>query len=358
MSRSFIPSLLLACCSFTAIAQSPILTAATINPIRGDRFIINNCDTSGVTPGPSGTGQVWDFSWLNITGSDTVSADPTVWTPHAALFPSANIALVPITMSSTSVSIYDIATTTKFSQDGVYYNSSSQYATYTDPMDLLQYPFEYNSSFTDSYAGSVLFFGTIPAAESGSAFVQADAWGALTLPGLTSSSAPVTYTSTLRVHSTQTYTDHANLFGLDTIVHYSLESYTWYSPGYHNALLTIATGTPTGSSAGIASFKTVTYSAFEDSTHEAVVAVKTGASLAIFPNPSNGIINIQYHTETAGQVRISLIDVLGREVSVISDRSTTGDQHVSYTTANIAKGLYFIRFQSAEQTITRKIEVQ
>lgn len=348
MYRKLIPALLLLGGSMVALAQ-PTLTAPTINPILGDQFTIVNCDTTGVSPLSGGASQVWDFSSLpGPYTKDTLRAWPPYWTSHASLFPSSNLAMATITSSPTSVDIYDIATSTAFSQDGLYYNSSSQYAQYSDPMDILEYPFSYLDSFHDNYAGSILFLGTIPASETGTIHVQFDGYGTLTLPGA------INYSNVARVHSIQSYTDHASLFSIDTTASYQLETYAWYSPGYHNALLSIVTGTGVGGY-----FKAVSYSANQDQSHENVSSIVTAdAALELFPNPVKSKLNIRYTTANLQDVRISLIDIIGREVAVITDQVTRGDQNISYNTNGVPKGLYLVRCQSGTEITTRKVEIQ
>ncbi len=357
MYKELLPTLLFAAASFAGYAQ-PTLTAATINPIAGDQFIIVNCDTA-VSPQSGGTSQVWDFSSLTLlsispVSADTVRAQPPYWSPHVSSFPSSNLAMVNITASATSVDIYDITSTSAISQDGLYYNSSSQYAQYTNPMDILHFPFSYLNNFSDNYAGNILFLGTIPANESGTINVTYDGYGTLTLPGLIpGASTPVTYTNVARVHSIQNFTDHASLLGTDTTATYELETYTWYHPGYHNALLTIASGAGVGGH-----YKLVSYSAAEDPSQEAVSPINNSAALNLFPNPAKGELNIKYTTANAENVHISIMDMLGRVIAVVADKTTQGDQLITYNTGSISHGLYLVRFQSGKETITRKIEIQ
>ncbi len=354
MYKALLPALFIIGISATSNAQSPTLTAATNNPIYGDEFITVNCDTSGVTPQSAGVNQVWDFSSVLFPmslfplSSDTGFVVTPNDAPNGSMFPSSNVAIYTPS-SGTTGSMYYVASPTAFSQDGAY-SSSTNYAELTDPMDLLRYPFSYPDNFTDTYSGTIYFMGIVPATQSGTISVSCDGYGTLILPGFPVSS---TYNNTLRVHSTQNYTDHANLFGVDTSATFQLETYTWYTPGYHNALLTIATATGAGYF-----FKQVSYSAFENPAHESVGSVTDlASSLNIFPDPAHDMLNIAYNTSSSAKTHITLTDMLGREVGVIAENAT-GSQNISYNISSLSGGIYFVRLQSGSQVVNRKVVIQ
>lgn len=341
-------------CASTSFAQAPTLTASTTNPIMGDEFVIVNCDTN-VSPMSGGPAQTWDYSGFGVivpTSYDTGRAVPPYATPvPAALYGSSNVCVYN---RAASVYAYYVTGATKISQNGLYISPGTTETSYSDPMDQIRYPFSYDSSFTDTYAGTVNIVvsgSPVTAAEAGTVQVTGDGYGTLILPGIPT---PVTHTNVLRVHSYQLFRDSANLFSTPFVVTDTLETFTWYTPGYHNPLMTIATGkSPLGDR-----YKVVSFSAVENPSHEGIPTAGIDASLKLYPNPAQNKLNIQYNTSTSQSIRITLSDMLGREVAVLADGNANGTQKISYNTASLAKGLYLVRLQSASETVTRKIEIQ
>ncbi len=338
-----------------SFAQAPILTAANMNPFLGDIYVNNICDTTGVTPGPAGASQTWHFEGLapatSGTTIDTATAEACALTPNCSIFtatsPASDVAIVTPTASTID---YLVTSTSKLQHKG-YYNSATQNAIYTDPIDQFQYPFTYLNTFTDPCAGLVTYTPTggptVVATETSTVVTTADAWGTLILPG-----TPAPSYTALRVHSSQSFRDSANVFGTPVVETYQLETYSWYTPGYHSPLLTIATAT-----GALYNYKVVSYSAKKLRT--AVPNVPgIDNSLAIFPNPATNMLNVQFNVTNREHVRVSLTDMLGREAAVLADKDAQGAQNLSFNTNGMAKGIYLLRLQSGTETVARKIEIQ
>jgi hypothetical protein len=363
MYKNILPALFLLGGS-TAFAQIPTLTAVNSSPVANDQFISQVCDTTGITQGSSGANITWTFTSLMpsatiIPNKDTgtvLAVTPTTTgysnlqlaatlAGSTAAFTASNIAVITPTGSPVT---YSQSTMTALSQTGVYIDASNLLV-YTDPLDVLHFPFTMGSTFTDTYAGGLAFSG-ITATQTGTTIVTADAYGTLVLPGTPSS---VTYNGVLRVHSIQTYRDSVNLFGT-SVANYIFDSYTWYQPGYHSALLTISTANGPG-----VNTKSVSYAYKQVANHEAVPTVPgLAGSVKVFPNPANGYIYITYNNIANEKVTTTLTDMLGRQVAVIAAQSTQGVTNLTYNTSVLAKGTYLVRLQSATETTTRKIEIQ
>lgn len=330
------------CYTVKALAQ-PVLTAANFTPIIGDQFINHTCDTNGVTPGPSGALITWNFSTLVTTSVDTGTSVACSSTPNCSLFPGSTYAVVS---NATNLIPYYIADSASLSQNG-YYESVDTNGIYSIPIKQFEYPFLFDSTFSAPYAG-ILTFGAITAHETGNITVTYDGYGTLQLPG------GIIDDNVLRIHTSQLFADSANLFGTPTVETFQLESYSWYTPGYHSPLLTILTTTQVG---GTYTNKAVSYSPAQiitTSTHAPAI----GPSLQIFPNPATGQLNIAYFSPGAQMVHISLYDLLGREVAVIADKFMQGAQNITYNTGSIPKGLYLLQVRAGTESITRKVEIQ
>jgi Secretion system C-terminal sorting domain len=346
MKQKLLISALLCTACISASAQGPTLTASTNNPVIGDQFISINSDTAHISQGAAGANITWDFS----TALDSISSDTgTAVTPNSTsgygtgYFSASTFAVA--TGASASVAYYS-ATSAKLSQDGLYLPASLSAVTYSDPMDVLQYPMSYGSSFTDTYAGNIYYSSLTPIASHGSVTVVADGYGILKLPHGN------THSNVLRTHTSQQYIDSANLFGTGVADTFQVETYTWYEPNYHTALLTIATGTsPSGN------FKQVSYE-YKQTAASVPVVGPLQNTLQIFPNPTTGAINILYAADAGEHGTMTLCDMTGRTIFTISRDITAGQQTISYNTTSLAKGNYIIKLSTNKQTAAQKITVE
>jgi hypothetical protein len=75
-----------------------------------------------------------------------------------------------------------------------------------------------------------------------------------------------------------------------------------------------------------------------------------------YPNPFNPSTTIKYELPKALVVRLSVYDLLGREVSVlVNERRDAGVHEVTCDGANLASGAYFYRLQAGDITQTRRL---
>lgn len=351
MNKKILFLLFIVCISFRSLGQTaPTLTAANFNPNLGDEFMTVVCDTTGVLPGISGANVTWNFATLDSTQTDTGTAVTVASTIAASAIlvaqPATNIAVVTPTASMT---IYSIKNLGSLSTTG-YYQSASQYAVYSDPMAQLVYPVTYSTTFSDTYAGT-LYLNMVGYPETGIVYDTCDGWGKLTLPN------GISYYPVLRVHSSQIYTDNAGLFGGSTGATFDLESYNWYLPDYHSAVLTVSTVTGTGVAAGYFN-KTVSYARKQIAKSGVSVLNNLNASFNLYPNPVTDELHGTFDAGTGGHVYVTMTDVLGRNTYVIADQYAKGIQNISYNTSSLSKGLYLVTLQCGGESVTRKIVLQ
>jgi len=355
MHKKLLPFLFLSGISAAAFGQvAPTLTAATFNPMLNDAYISHVCDTTGVVPGAGGANVTWNFGSLVSTQVDTGRCVTVASTPGGAYIGAVSPTTTTAVETPTSgTTFYYYESATKLSMTG-YYQSTTQFTYYTDPVDLLQYPVTYNKTYFDTYSGAIFLPGlSAPIKGTGTIYDTCDGWGTLKLPG------SITYTNTIRIHSAQKYIDTGNLLGSGGPADsFMIETYTWYTPNYHSALLTINTTTGMGLATGI-NYKVVSYDSMKLSDAKVPVVSSIESSLTLFPNPVQNELNINFNAGVIGaQVRISLVDMLGREVAVIADQYADRVQHITYNTSAISKGLYLVRLQAADETVTRRIEIE
>lgn len=75
-----------------------------------------------------------------------------------------------------------------------------------------------------------------------------------------------------------------------------------------------------------------------------------------YPNPFNPSTTITYELPKSSEVRLSVYDVLGREVSVlVNERRDAGVHEVKFDGSNLASGVYFYRMQAEDFVQSRKL---
>jgi hypothetical protein len=81
-----------------------------------------------------------------------------------------------------------------------------------------------------------------------------------------------------------------------------------------------------------------------------------GSTVSIFPNPTNGVINLDLYTEKNQNTTIHISDISGRIVKKIQSKSTKGMNHYQLNVAELAEGLYTIQvYENNELTHVSKI---
>jgi hypothetical protein len=323
-----------------AFAQST-LTGANFNPVALDIYVSNVCNTTGVAAGPRGANITWSFLSLTPSTSmpplDTGIVSPCILAAHCVSGSTFGINNPALTITN---SIYTDAT--RLSQTGLYV-SATENSTYTNSMDQLRYPFTYLDSFVDSYSGTINFLG-LSGTLTGNITVVCDGYGTLKVPGKT-------FTNVLRVHSMQKYIDSVDLLGV-AIDSYLVNSYTWYMPNYHSALMTISTLTQL--STGTEIQKLVSYTA--KSLLSAPSTSSPISMVELYPNPATNELNIKLPATINEALNITLTDMLGR--TVLTEQQSAGKKLVTLQTTGLPRGLYMVKLQCGTDTETRKIQLQ
>jgi len=75
-----------------------------------------------------------------------------------------------------------------------------------------------------------------------------------------------------------------------------------------------------------------------------------------FPNPFNPSTSINFSINKAQTVRLSVFDILGREVATLVNKTlTSGNHSVQFDASSLSSGMYIYRLQAGTQTITKKM---
>ncbi|MBV6477926.1 MAG: hypothetical protein HGGPFJEG_00671 [Ignavibacteria bacterium] len=75
-----------------------------------------------------------------------------------------------------------------------------------------------------------------------------------------------------------------------------------------------------------------------------------------YPNPFNPVTSINYSIAAAGNVKLTIYNMLGKEVSVIvNEHKTPGNYTVNFNANNLSSGMYYYKLESGSYSETRKM---
>ena len=82
---------------------------------------------------------------------------------------------------------------------------------------------------------------------------------------------------------------------------------------------------------------------------------ETRFELAVAPNPSRGAARVAFTLPEASDVTVEVLDLLGRRVAVLAERSFSAGSHTLALPATVAGGTYLVRLQAGRDALTRTI---
>lgn len=75
-----------------------------------------------------------------------------------------------------------------------------------------------------------------------------------------------------------------------------------------------------------------------------------------YPNPFNPTTTIYYSIPEAGEVNLTIYNVMGQRVhTLVDERKSAGEYRATWNATNMASGIYYYRFNFAGQVITRQM---
>src|SRR4030095_6399087 len=75
-----------------------------------------------------------------------------------------------------------------------------------------------------------------------------------------------------------------------------------------------------------------------------------------YPNPFNPVTNIYFSVPEAGNVRLSITDIAGQEISIIvNEHFNAGTYKLNFPGGNLSSGTYFYKLQTASFTNVKKM---
>ena len=87
----------------------------------------------------------------------------------------------------------------------------------------------------------------------------------------------------------------------------------------------------------------------------AIAEVKSAMNILVYPNPTRGLLHIDMTKDYFKQVKVSVIDILGRELK----SADLGDFDAIYSMnlSDLNKGVYIVKIQTANGTMLQRVEL-
>ncbi len=90
--------------------------------------------------------------------------------------------------------------------------------------------------------------------------------------------------------------------------------------------------------------------------HPDAGALPESISLTTYPNPFNATTTISFSLPQASPARLSLCDLMGREVEVMLDGNLPGgEQRISFEASHLPSGVYFLHLNAQHSSLTHKL---
>ncbi len=336
--KRLLPAILIAflCAQpYFGLAQ-PTLTSANTNLRIGDQFLVNQCLPTAANltaAGTTGANLTWNFATLSPLMQQTANVLARSAAPNPTSYPAANMVVKVDTdyeyVDNNNIIVKEYA---------LVQSSQNNSVVNTDPANRISFPFTYNSTFTDPFAGSATISGTtIP--RNGTITVIANGYGTLVTPA-------GTFQNVLKVRATE-IANQLTPFAETTI------TYDWFMPGVHFPLLRLSERTVLG---------TTIYNGFYlDQASSLGLKEDFGSKIGfqVYPNPATSQTILEYKLEKAGPVNITLLNAIGQEVQVLQNGNVPVEkQTTSIPVGTLPKGIYFMKLTTQNQVAARRLVVE
>ncbi len=92
------------------------------------------------------------------------------------------------------------------------------------------------------------------------------------------------------------------------------------------------------------------------STGVAPSPTELNSSLSVYPNPTNGAVNVSINSQAEILNNITVFNLLGQQVAAV--KGVPGLDYYTLSLSGVSKGIYFVKFDFASGSVTRKIVLQ
>ena len=82
------------------------------------------------------------------------------------------------------------------------------------------------------------------------------------------------------------------------------------------------------------------------------------SSFNLFPNPSQGTINIQFELSKAAPITIEILSIQGQLIQSRVQEHPSGVSQMRFDLSALESGMYLIRIKTAEEQINSRFSIQ
>ncbi|MBD3581085.1 T9SS type A sorting domain-containing protein [Flavobacterium selenitireducens] len=255
-------------------------------------------DVQNFDPGPDGPNQTWDFSSLNSVNAGQATILPAAGTPYANSYLMADHCFL---YQGQGVDLWYYNKTSAQKLETVSMIFAGVFAlNYTqNPMTVVEFPYDFNDVFTDSYGPTV--------ASSTEFTATYDGYGTLILPF-------GTYQNVIR----QKVEEDGKI------------EYNWFHSDPFFPLL--QTSIEDGSVGMV------------EPTSLSVENPTGNFRPTVYPNPFHDVVALRLPSGTSGTIRVAVTDVLGKVVYRDEFAGPDADDVVTIDLSDCASGVYFLDY--------------
>ncbi len=332
-------------------AQSPIITSTNQLHAIGDSTVYVDANTFGFDPIPAGGANVvWNYASLVTSGGITFSYDdPATADTSAYEFPTANEAMASSAAAghewflSSSTSIKRLGYSNPAASGGgdiIYRNGG-----------FVRYLFPFQAG--DSWFTILPYSGTTTmdfglgedstVVENGNYSASVDAYGTVTLPTGTVSNA-------VRVHVLESFDLKIYMFGTPVVTQ-SLQDdyYFWFADNIKDPFLIYGTTTSGSSVTKVLRYQPTGVTGVNNN-------VTTTENIAVYPNPSNGIFDLETLNLKNENYTLKVMNVIGE--TVYSNVINGVDKKIHIDLSENSKGIYFLSLSNDNYQATKKLIIK
>jgi hypothetical protein len=284
--------------AFTLSAQT-VITAKTNLMQSGDVLNLKKIDT--ISPGESGANRTWDYSGTKIIGDFSIRYNRADNSKDNGFFAcDENGEKTSYYQTTSSQTTYSGLSTDKVKIE------------FSEPTVEMKYPFEFGSQISGQMNGKYTENQyTLPI--TGTYYSVADGWGTLILPN------GVKLNNVLRVHYLRDYTHEFS--GSD--YHFIINRYAFYAPGERYPVLQIkqAVYDCINCACDGKDFLALYNPEVKQEESKPSSALSVSFKYKAYPNPVEGDFYVDYEIKKAAKVRISILDLMGRELKVLTNQN-------------------------------------
>ena len=333
----------------SAVSAQLILTPSDIAPYYA-QILQKNDTTPVVTEGNPGANQFYDLTALNDQGTDTLVFSDPAFTPNGSYFPGSNEAAI---MNTNQAYIYFNLSPSSFEITGQAANPIGNGIVnipFSDYEKMLDFPFTYNSTFTDTakgYAETYLGYDPGIGFQIDSVHIHTTVYKTCIVDGWGTAKTPYDSLPVLRVNTTRHQIDTIDIqaFNMWTYGAFvqddSVRTYTYWANGLGFPLAELTDNQDLG---------TITKATWLPAfwTPAGVHEIANKPLMNVFPNPSVEIVNFM----TNGS-KVSAIHIMNASGQIVRSVNVNSDK-TPVNVSDLATGIYFYQAMDVHGTILEK----